>query len=51
MGFEYYRVGQGREELVARGEQQVACMIREGAGMIPAPIPRELTEALRPYKL
>lgn len=49
MGFEYFRVRDGREELVARGEQQVACMIRDGRGMVPTPIPRELSEALRPY--
>jgi enediyne biosynthesis thioesterase len=49
MGFEYYRTRDGREELVARGEQQVACMVRDGAGMIPTAIPRELSEALRPY--
>jgi enediyne core biosynthesis thioesterase len=49
MGFEYYRVRDGREEIVARGEQQVACMTREGPRMVPAPIPRELSDALRPY--
>jgi enediyne core biosynthesis thioesterase len=49
MGFAHYRRRDGREELVARGEQQVACMLRDGAGMVPAAIPRELSEALRPY--
>lgn len=50
MGFEYVRTRDGREELVARGEQQVACLTRDGGGMVPAPIPRELTDALRPYR-
>lgn len=50
MGFEYCRIREGREELVARGEQQVACMTRDGRRMVPAPIPRELSDALRPYQ-
>lgn len=50
MGFEYFRIREGREELVARGEQQVACMFRDGPSMVPASIPRELSEALRPYR-
>jgi enediyne biosynthesis thioesterase len=50
MGFEYVRVRDGREELVARGEQQVAIMQREGGRMVPVPIPPELSEALRPYR-
>jgi enediyne biosynthesis thioesterase len=45
MAFEYRRGG----ELVARGEQQVACMRRDGAGMVPVPVPAELREALAPY--
>jgi enediyne biosynthesis thioesterase len=49
MGFEYYRVHDGREELVARGEQQIACMRLEGSRMLPEAIPRELSDALRPY--
>jgi enediyne core biosynthesis thioesterase len=47
--FEYWRVGSPQDELVARGEQQVAAMRREGGTMVPAPIPGALTEALRPY--
>jgi len=43
--FEYWR----GEELVARGEQQVACMRREGGRTVPTPIPASLREALRPY--
>ena len=49
MSFEYFRVNGDTEELVARGEQQVAFMRREGDRMIPTPIPPGLREALRPY--
>jgi enediyne biosynthesis thioesterase len=45
MSFEYWR----GEELVARGEQQVACMQREGKQVIPVPVPTQLREALREY--
>jgi enediyne core biosynthesis thioesterase len=45
MNFEYWR----GEELVARGEQQVACMQREGAHVVPVPVPAQLREALREY--
>jgi len=53
--FEYWRQGEAGEELVARGEQQIACMRREGGGTvdrgrsIPTPIPAALREALRPF--
>ena len=49
MSFEYFRVAGDKEELVARGEQQVAFMRREGGRMTPTPIPPGLREALRPY--
>ena len=45
MNFEYWR----GEELVARGEQQVACMQREGEQVVPVPVPPQLREALREY--
>ena len=47
--FEYWRRAASGDELVARGEQQVACMRREGAATVPTPIPPALREALRPY--
>jgi enediyne core biosynthesis thioesterase len=47
--FEYFRLGERGEELIARGEQQVACMRRQGRETVPAPIPAALREALRPY--
>ena len=45
MDFEYWR----GEEIVARGEQQVACMQREGEQVVPVPVPAQLREALREY--
>lgn len=49
MAFEYWRQRDDGEELVARGEQQVACMRRNGEQMVPIPVPNELRDALRPY--
>ena len=49
MSFEYWRRRPEGEELVARGEQQVACMQREGGRVFPVPVPRELREALSEY--
>ena len=50
MDYEYYRCTQGVEQLVARGEQEVACMRAEGDRVVPAPIPDAFREALRPYE-
>jgi enediyne biosynthesis thioesterase len=47
--FEYWRQTDEGEELVARGEQVVACMRREGKRAVPTPIPAPLREALKPY--
>lgn len=47
--FEYWRKKADAEEIVARGEQQVACMRREGESMVPTPIPGSLREALIAY--
>lgn len=47
--FEYWRCTSGHEELVARGEQQVACMRQEGERLVPTPVPEALREALQPY--
>jgi enediyne biosynthesis thioesterase len=49
MTFEYLRLHGEKEELVARGEQQVAFMRREGSRLSAIPIPVALREALRPY--
>lgn len=49
MNFEYWRHTTAGEELVARGDQQVACMQREGEQVVPVPVPSQLREALREY--
>jgi len=49
MNFEYWRNTPAGEELVARGQQQVACMQREGDQTVPVPVPRQLREALKEY--
>lgn len=49
MFFEYWRLMSGNEELIARGEQQIACMKREGDRMLPTPVPPALRSALQPY--
>lgn len=45
MRFDYVREGQ----LVARGEQEIACMQRDGEGMQPVAVPPELLAALAGY--
>jgi enediyne biosynthesis thioesterase len=51
MLFDYFRLSpEGGEELVARGEQQIACMRRDNGKTVPTPIPVPLREALRPYE-
>lgn len=47
--FEYWRTREDGEELVARGEQQVACLQREGERLLPAPFPSALLQALQRY--
>jgi enediyne biosynthesis thioesterase len=49
LSFEYWRRGIDGEQQVARGEQQVACMHREGDRLVATPIPGTLKEALRLY--
>jgi enediyne biosynthesis thioesterase len=50
LSFEYWRRTQIGEELIARGEQQVACMRSLGELMEPVPIPQDLREALKRYE-
>jgi enediyne biosynthesis thioesterase len=50
MLFEYVRLtDDGAEQLVARGEQQIACMRRDGARTLPTAVPAALREALEPF--
>ena len=47
--FEYWRGGPSGDELIAKGEQEVACLWREGKKLTPTPVPKSLREALQPY--
>lgn len=48
MRFDY--VQQTTADIVARGEQEIACMRSEGGSIRPIPIPDALRTALEPYK-
>lgn len=48
--FLYFRLIDGTETLVARGEQEIACMRGNGRDAAPAPVPEELREALREFR-
>jgi len=51
MGFEYIRKkGEDREELVARGQQQIATMRRTSKEVEPTPLPDALRLALEPFQ-
>jgi|SRR5579862_2833868 len=47
--FEYWRQSDEREELVARGEQQIACMRENLNRLVPTHVPEVLREALRAF--
>ena len=50
LAFEYWRGGDtGPERLVARGQQEIACMEQRGEQLAPTPIPPRLRQALREY--
>jgi enediyne biosynthesis thioesterase len=49
MRFEYWRRKGDKEELVARGEQQVACMSRDGGSLVAVPLPPCIRDALLEY--
>lgn len=51
MRFDFYRLNSrgGHRELVARGEQEVACMARQPEGMVPMPFPAVLQRAFESY--
>jgi enediyne core biosynthesis thioesterase len=48
MRFEYWRDGPA-QELVGRGEQEIACMRRQGSKLVPTPIPPKLLNALEAF--
>ncbi|MGC5310334.1 acyl-CoA thioesterase [Micromonospora zamorensis] len=48
-GFDYVRLDESGETLVARGSQRVACMRGPNTRTIPARVPEALAKALQPY--
>ena len=48
--FEYWRVDQRPEELIAEGTQEIACMRRVGELLEVEEVPAELRRALAPYE-
>jgi enediyne biosynthesis thioesterase len=49
--FDYVRVHDGLEELVARGRQRVACMRGSNGATAPARVPEQLRRALQGYEV
>jgi enediyne core biosynthesis thioesterase len=49
--FDYVRVSNGMEELVARGRQRVACMRGINGATAPARVPEQLRKALEGYEI
>jgi enediyne core biosynthesis thioesterase len=50
MAFQYFRiVPGGPEELVAEGEQEVACVLKEGDRQEPVTLPQTLRDAVAKY--
>lgn len=47
--FDYLRLCEGAEDLVARGRQRIACMRGPNQATRPARVPAELVAALAPY--
>ncbi|MDH6124903.1 acyl-CoA thioesterase [Kitasatospora sp. GP82] len=47
--FEYVRMTEAGEHLVARGRQRIACMRGPNTATVPARVPEELRQALAPY--
>lgn len=47
--FDYVQVTGGRENLVARGRQRIACMRGPNTDTVPSRVPEALRDALAPY--
>lgn len=48
--FDYVKLGDEGEQLVARGRQRVACMSGPNGRTAPSRVPESLVRALRPYQ-
>jgi enediyne biosynthesis thioesterase len=49
LAFDYVRLRDGQEDLVARGHQRLACMRRTDGRIVPTRVPDLLRNALREY--
>jgi enediyne biosynthesis thioesterase len=49
LAFEYVKILAGSEEIVARGEQEIACMRIDNGSLVPTSIPESLRRALEKY--
>ncbi|WP_158851245.1 acyl-CoA thioesterase [Saccharothrix deserti] len=47
--FDYVKVTDGQQLLIARGRQRIACMRGPNTETVPARVPEELRRALEPY--
>jgi enediyne biosynthesis thioesterase len=50
LAYDYYRRGPDGDQLIARGQQQIACMRRVDGAVKPTPVPASLRAALEPYR-
>jgi len=49
LSFVYWRLRRSGEELIARGEQEIASMRHSNGSLTPVPLPATLRDALRSY--
>jgi enediyne core biosynthesis thioesterase len=49
--FDYVRLGEGAERLIARGRQRLVCVRDVDGDMTPAPVPQQLKAALEAYAI
>jgi enediyne biosynthesis thioesterase len=47
--FDYVKLGEDYEQLVARGRQRIACMRGPNTATVPSRVPEALKQALEPY--
>jgi enediyne biosynthesis thioesterase len=47
--FDYVKLGEDYEQLVARGRQRIACMRGPNTATVPSRVPESLKKALEPY--
>jgi enediyne biosynthesis thioesterase len=47
--FDYFKITQGQEKMVARGRQRIACMRGPNNRTVPSPVPAELRAAVERY--